>query len=120
MKAITNQSLRMAGLVSWASLLFIFSALILPAQATELAVGDVVPGFTANDQFDNPFKFEAGLRFLLLSFDRSTGTEANHKLTNMGAGWLDKQKAAFVLDIHAMPAVAQCHSVIHSSLVRRQ
>ena len=87
--------------------LFFLFALTITASAGELVVGDAVPPFSAKDQFDKEFKFEAGLKFLLLGFDMSTGKEANHKLADLGAGWLEKHGAAYVLDVHTMPVVAR-------------
>lgn len=85
----------------------ICACVALSARAGELAVGDAVPALSAKDQFDKEFKFEAGLRFLLLGFEMDTGKQADHKLADLGAGWLEKHGAAYVLDIHTMPAVAR-------------
>jgi hypothetical protein len=86
---------------------FFCACLTVSAWAGELAVGDAVPAFSAKDQFGKAFKFEAGLRFLLLGFDMGTGKQANQKLAELGAGWLEKHGATYVLDIHTMPAVAR-------------
>jgi hypothetical protein len=59
----------------------------------------------AQDQFGKEFKFAAGLHFLLLGFDMDTGKAANLKLADLGPGWLEKQGAAYVLDVHTMPAI---------------
>lgn len=89
-------------------MMFFFCAALAPSlQASELKVGDPVPGFAAKDQFGKQFKFEAGLRFLLLGFDMGAGKAANLKLSELGPGWLEKHGAAYVLDIHAMPAIAR-------------
>lgn len=77
------------------------------AGAGELAVGDAVPAFSAKDQFGKDFKFEPGLKFLLLGFEMGTSKEANHKLSDLGAGWLEAHDAAYVLDIHSMPAIGR-------------
>ena len=76
-------------------------------HAGELTVGDAVPEFSAKDQFGKDFKLEAGLHFLLLGFDMGAGKQANLKLADLGPGWLEKQGAAYVLDIHTMPAIAR-------------
>jgi len=81
--------------------------LALGASADELKTGDAVPVFSAKDQFGKDFKFEPGLHFLLLGFDMTTSKVANHKLADLGAGWLEKQGAAYVLDIHTMPGIAR-------------
>jgi hypothetical protein len=87
--------------------LFLFTALAVSIHAGELAVGDTVPAFSAKDQFGREFKPEAGRRFLLLGFDMGTSKTANRKLADLGAGWLEKRSAAYVLDIHTMPGVAR-------------
>ena len=77
------------------------------AHADALKVGDPVPTFVAKDQFGKDFKLAPGLRFLLLGFDMGASKTANLKLTDLGAGWLEKHGAVYVLDIHTMPAVAR-------------
>ncbi len=87
--------------------LFLFTAVAVSIHAGGLAVGDTVPAFSAKDQFGQEFKPAAGLRFLLLGFDMGTSKTANLKLADLGAGWLEKHSAAYVLDIHTMPGVAR-------------
>lgn len=84
-----------------------WSTFALSTRAADLAVGDAVPAFSAKDQFGKDFKFEPGLRFLLLGFEMGVSKEANQKLAGLGAGWLEERKAAYVLDIHTMPGVAR-------------
>ncbi|MGA2248126.1 MAG: hypothetical protein ABSH48_24340 [Verrucomicrobiota bacterium] len=91
----------------WPALLALCAASVVSVHAAELKVGDAVPTFSAKDQFGKDFKFEAGLHFLLLGFDMGASKPANLKLAGLGAGWLEKQKAAYVLDIHTMPGVAR-------------
>ncbi len=83
------------------------AAFVLPMQAGELAVGDAVPAFSAKDQFGKEFKFAPGLHFLLLGFDMTSSKAANLELADLGPGWLEKHGAAYVLDIHTMPAIAR-------------
>jgi hypothetical protein len=83
------------------------AGLTWPASAAPLAVGGTVPAFSAKDQFGKDFKFEPGLRFLILGFDMGASKTANRKLADLGAGWLEKHSAVFVLDIHTMPSVAR-------------
>lgn len=89
-----------------AALLFTVT-LAVSIHAGELVVGDTVPAFSAKDQFSKEFKPDAGLRFLLLGFDMGTSKIANLKLADLGAGWLEKHSAAYVLDIHTMPGIAR-------------
>jgi hypothetical protein len=86
---------------------FVLAAFLTPAIAGELKAGDPVPAFAANDQFGKEYKFEPGPRFLLLGFDMGASKQANLSLAALGAGWLEKRQAVYVLDIHTMPAVAR-------------
>jgi hypothetical protein len=58
----------------------------LAACAGQLAGGDAVPAFAANDQHGKEFVFTNGVRFLLVATERAVGTSANHKLAEQGAG----------------------------------
>jgi hypothetical protein len=91
----------------WLVLLLLCAAGLCSAQAGPLKVGDAVPVFAAKDQFGKDFKFTPGLHFLLLGFDMAASKSANLKLTDLGAGWLEKHDAAYVLDIHSMPSIAR-------------
>ena len=87
--------------------LFFAVAFAVAIHAGELVVGDAVPAFSAKDQFGKEFKPDAGLHFLLLGFDMGISKTANLKLADLGAGWLEKHSAAYVLDIHTMPGIAR-------------
>lgn len=87
--------------------LFFLLVLAASGQAAPLAMGEAVPAFAAKDQFGKEFKFAPGLQFLLVGFDMNAGKLANHKFAELGAGWLEAHGAAYVLDIHTMPAVAR-------------
>jgi hypothetical protein len=102
MKNLCFQKIRRA-----AAAILIGGGLLFTARAGELAAGDAMPAFSAPDQFGKEFKFAPGLHFLLLGFEMGTGKLANHKLAELGAGWLEKRGAVYVLDIHTMPAVAR-------------
>jgi hypothetical protein len=80
---------------------------LLSACSAQLAVGDAVPTFAANDQHEKEFVFTNGVRFLLVATDRACGTAANHKLSDQGADFLEKHQAVYVMDIHTMPGVAR-------------
>jgi hypothetical protein len=79
----------------------------LAACASPLAVGDAVPAFAAKDQFGKEFVFTNSVRFLLFATERASGTSANNKLAEQGAGFLEKHQAVSVMDIHTMPGVAR-------------
>ena len=76
-------------------------------HAAQLAVGDIVPAFSAKDQFGNDFNFTNGVHYLLIATEMACGKSANHKLAEQGAGFLEKNQAEYVLDIHSMPAIAR-------------
>ena len=92
---------------AWLSALFFLAVLSASARAGLLGVGEAVPIFAAQDQFGKEFKFAPGLHFLLVGFDMNAGKLANHKLADLGAGWLENHGVASVLDIHTMPAIAR-------------
>ena len=100
---------RSASVWRWLAALWFSTAGVLSIQAAvaTLKVGDTVPMFSARDQFDKEFKFQAGPHFLLLGFDMGASKTANLKLADLGPGWLEKQGAIYVLDIHTMPAIAR-------------
>jgi len=79
----------------------------LSACAGPLGVGDAVPAFVAKDQHGKEFVFTNSVRFLLVATERESGTSANHKLAEQGAGFLEKHQAVYVMDIHTMPGVAR-------------
>jgi len=84
-----------------------FCLLWVSARAAQLAVGDAVPAFSAKDQNGKEFHFTNGVQFLLVVTDMACGKFANQKLAEQGAGFLEKNQAAYLLDIHTMPAVAR-------------
>ena len=81
--------------------------LLLPLGAAELKPGDVIPEFSAKDQHEQEFTWKPGPRFLLVSFDMSTGKAANQALAAEGADFLDSKKAVFVSNIHGMPGIGR-------------
>jgi len=86
---------------------FSFCLLGISAFASQLTVGDAVPAFSAKDQHGKEFVFTNGVQFLLIAQERASGTSANKKLVEQGAGFLEKHQAVFVMDIHTMPSVAR-------------
>jgi hypothetical protein len=79
----------------------------LPAQAKPLAVGDSVPTILAKDQHGNEFLFTNNVRVLLAVTEMAPAKAANLKLAEQGAGFLERHRAAYLMDIHSMPAVAR-------------
>jgi hypothetical protein len=96
----------MAMTYSWLLVLgFCFQS--LSACAMPLAVGDAVPGFSANDQHGTEFVFTNSVRFLLVATERTVGTAANHMLAEQGDGFMESHQAVYVMDIHTMPSAAR-------------
>jgi len=104
---ISGSGLWAATTLRWLALLLCAAAWLRPLDAGELKVGDTVPVFSARDQFEKEFTFQAGPRFLLLGFEMGAGKAANLKLAELGSGWLEKNGGVYVLDIHTMPAIAR-------------
>lgn len=77
------------------------------AWSAPLVAGDGVPAFTAKDQFRQEFNSTNQLRFLLVATEMAVAKTANHRLAAMGPGFLEKNGAAYLLDIHTMPGVAR-------------
>ena len=86
--------------------------LVTAAVAAEtLKTGDTVKGFSAKDQHGLAFELKPGIRFLLVSFDMSTGKKANAFLASKGAPFLNDLKAAYVSNIHGMPAIGRAFAL---------
>jgi len=93
------------------SLLALYPAALVAADAEKapeiLKVGSTFPKFEAKDQHDKPYAFQKGTRFVLISFDMSTGKKANKKLEEKGAEFLGQKKAVFISNIHGMPGIGR-------------
>ena len=87
--------------------LALFGVLLAGRLMAALAVGDVVPVFTAKDQHDKAYVFTNGPTFLIVATEMAASKVANQKLAELGAGYLEKNQAVYVLDIHTMPGVAR-------------
>jgi hypothetical protein len=84
-----------------------FCLLWISVRAAQLAAGDAVPVISAKDQHGTEFVFTNGVQFLLVATEMACAKSANQKLAEQGAGFLEKQHAAYLMDIHTMPAVAR-------------
>jgi hypothetical protein len=69
--------------------------------------GSKIAAFQAKDQHEKDYKLEEGTRYLLLSFDMSTGKVANKALDAKGATYLPSKKAVFIANIYGMPKVGR-------------
>jgi len=72
-----------------------------------LGVEDVVPNISALDQRGKQFNSTNGVRYLLIATEMACAKAANLKLAAQGADFLETNRAAYLLDIHTMPAVAR-------------
>jgi hypothetical protein len=81
------------------------------AFADVLKVGDKIPAITAKDQHDVPYVFTNGTAYLLFALDMDSAKAANHKLADAGAGFLEQHGAAYLMDVHTMPAIAKFFAI---------
>jgi hypothetical protein len=84
----------------------VFSA--MAAQAAPYQTGDTVKAFTAKDQHEQAYTFDAkATRYLLVSHDMETGKKANGALTVLGKDHLSSKKAVYIANVHGMPGVGR-------------
>lgn len=76
-------------------------------RAELLSQGSTFPEFKGNDQFDTPCEVEADTRWVLISFDMSTGKKANQYFENAGKDFLPSHHAVFVANIYGMPWIGR-------------
>ena len=80
----------------------------LAAHAGPYQTGDMVKAFTAKDQHEQAYTFDAkATRYLLVSHDMETGKKANGALTVLGKDHLSSKKAVYIANIHGMPGVGR-------------
>jgi hypothetical protein len=79
----------------------------LATTAAPLAVGDAIPAITAKDQHGAAYAFTNGTPHLLVAVEMDAAKAANQKLTEQGAGFLEKHGAVYLMDIHPMPGIAK-------------
>ena len=91
----------------WLSITAVF-LLLNNLMASALEVGEQLPSIEAKDQFGKPFNSnQQDLSYLLVSFDMSTGKQANRALAKKSASFLEDNKAAFIANIHGMPWIGK-------------
>ena len=88
---------------------FIWGILVfsLPAWGAPLEVGGIIPKLSAKDQHGVAYTFTNGTACLLIAMDMDSAKAANQKLAAAGAGFLEKHNAAYLMDVHTMPAIGQ-------------
>ncbi len=80
-------------------------AIQLPAQT--LKVGDTLPAFKVKDQHGRLFQYSGQLKTLFVTFDMATGKKANAALAQKPGRYLAENKAAYLANIHGMPAIGR-------------
>ena len=84
--------------------LFLVSAVLADEP---LKVGDLVPSFKAKDQHGHEYELSSGVQRMFVSFDMSTGKEANAYFARKGAGLLPNAQAIYVSNIYGMPSIGR-------------
>lgn len=87
--------------------LAIVALINLPAGAATWAVGDALPEISAQDQFGTNFILTTNVQFLLVAMEMDCSKVANQRLAPLGADFLKTNRAAYLMDVHTMPAVAR-------------
>jgi len=77
------------------------------SAAQTLKVGDLVPVISAKDQHGQTFLLTTNIQRLLIVTEMACAKSANHKLADQGLGFLEKHRAAYLMDIHTMPAIGR-------------
>ena len=79
----------------------------LSVHAAQLTAGDAVPPISAKDQHGTNFTLTTNVQYLLVVTEKSAAKSANQKLVEQGAGYLEKHRAMYLMDIHTMPTVGR-------------
>lgn len=93
------------------ALCFCLFGLIVARAEEPLQKGDVLPSFKAKDQHGREFELKPGVQRLLVSFDMSTGKQANSFFAAEGADFLPNAQAVFVSNIYGMPAIGRAFAL---------
>jgi len=86
------------------SLLAVFAATVLHA---ELQTGDTLPAFTVQDQHEVEYTLGDDVRYVIVSFDMSSGKAANKYLEEKGKYFLPEHSAVFLSNIYGMPWIGR-------------
>ena len=84
-----------------------FLSIIVASAGETLKIGDPVPALKAKDQHGTEFELKKGVQKMFVSFDMSTGKEANAYFAGKGADLLKDGRAVYVSNIHGMPAIGR-------------
>ena len=90
------------------AVLFALALGMLSVNAEPYAKGSTVKAFSAKDQHEQAYTFDAKTtRYLLVSHDMETGKKANAALTALGKDHLPDKKAIYMANIHGMPGIGR-------------
>lgn len=82
--------------------------LVARAAEAEYAVGDVLEPFKISDAKGGSFDYQPGfLACLIVSYEMSPGKAVNGYLAAKPADYLETHRAAFIANIHGMPAIGR-------------
>lgn len=87
--------------------LLVVALICFRSSAAPLAVGDALLEISAQDQFGTNFVLTTNVQFLLVAVEMDSAKLANQKLAALGADFLKTNRAAYLMDVHTMPAVAR-------------
>ena len=73
--------------------------------ANSFNVGDKIPTFSLTNQFDKKTTINKDIKYLIISFEKSTGKEINSYLSKKPASYLKKNSAVFIANISKMPII---------------
>jgi len=82
-------------------------ASVSQAAVSKTAVGQPFPITVAQDQHEKDVQLSQDVRYVLISFDMSTGKQANQYLSAKGQSFLDKHHAVFMANIYGMPWIGR-------------
>ncbi len=90
------------------------SASAEPAKAVPADLykkGSAVAAFQAKDQHGKDYQFKKGTKYLVVTFDMSTGKKVNKQLAAKGATYLTEKKAVYVANIFGMPGIGRAFAL---------
>ncbi len=90
--------------IHYLSLLAFLAATVLHG---ELQTGDTLPAFTVQDQHEVQYTLGDDVRYVIVSFDMSSGKATNKYLEEKGKDYLPGHSAVFLSNIHGMPWIGR-------------
>ena len=84
-------------------LFLLLSLCSLSVQAVE--VGQRLPDWSLEDQFEQPVRTDASLQVMLLANDKAASSLLEEAMAGRAKGWLEQRHVLFVADISRMPSL---------------